>query len=168
MRAKCVHLFLKAKRSTDSCFPVPFTLPLPYSPRMSSSFSHYSPLHVARPCTQPWPTENPRGPMFYSGCFQEGGGYSNCHTGYTQRRRKGGDPECLSCIKARDGRRPVWPNEPEVANYGQKNCNPRLEEKSSALSCVPGSLASASNGQAPFSEASGTGKKTSAAGIERK
>lgn len=63
--------------------------------------------------------------------------------------RKRDSIQCLSYIKALDGRMPVWAKEPEVVNYGQKNCNQRLQEKRSVAVC-PGSLVFASIGLSLF------------------
>ena len=139
MRPKCVNLFpTETKKPPCISFLLcPFTLPAPNSPPMSSSFSNYSPLHFAWPCTQACKTESPRGPRFESGCLQGGGDYSNCHTVYTSVQRKRDSVQNVSHIeKELDGRIPVWPKELELANYGPKNCNQRLEEERSATSSV--------------------------------
>ncbi|KAK2502462.1 hypothetical protein MC885_008667, partial [Smutsia gigantea] len=72
---------------------------------------------------------------------------------------KGKQQRCLSCIKEGDGRTPGQPEEPEVTNHGQKNCNQTLERKGLPPEAPSSSLAFASNGQSSFCEAAGTEKE---------
>lgn len=85
----------------------------------------FSPLlSRAGPCTPARPTENPRGPTFYSGRLQ---GESNCPSGSLCVSRKG---NLVNACHLQESRMQdaYWPKDPEEANYGQKNDNQRREE----------------------------------------